>query len=83
FFSAGGDSVLATTVIARVREWLDVDHALVGDLLIGRTVAEVARRLQAREAERGTPDRLESVAQLYLEVSAMTDEEILALDEGV
>lgn len=83
FFSAGGDSVLATTVIARVREWLDVDHALVGDLLIGRTAAEVAQRLRAREAERGTPDRLESVAQLYLEVSAMTDEEILALDEGV
>ncbi|WP_405167425.1 amino acid adenylation domain-containing protein [Nocardia sp. NBC_01499] len=78
FFAAGGDSVLATTAIARVREWLDVDHALVADLLIGRTVAGLAQRLSARESERGTPDRLSGVATLYLEVAAMSDDEVLA-----
>ncbi|MFI9506069.1 amino acid adenylation domain-containing protein [Nocardia sp. NPDC052566] len=75
FFGAGGDSVLATTAVARVREWLEVDHALVADLLVGRTVAGLARRLADRER---TPDRLDTVAKLYLEVAAMTDEEILA-----
>ncbi|MFI6171260.1 amino acid adenylation domain-containing protein [Nocardia sp. NPDC051052] len=78
FFAAGGDSVLATTAIARVREWLDVDHALVADILIGRTVADLARRLSAKETERGTPGRLPVVAALYLEVAAMSDDEVLA-----
>src|SRR5581483_11154251 len=27
FFALGGDSVLATAVIARVRDWLEIDHA--------------------------------------------------------
>ncbi|MEV6340118.1 amino acid adenylation domain-containing protein [Nocardia vinacea] len=78
FFGAGGDSVLATTAVARIREWLEVDHALVADLLVGRTVAGLAGRLVERETGRGTPDRLDAVAKLYLEVMAMTDEEILA-----
>ncbi|MGH3725748.1 MAG: amino acid adenylation domain-containing protein [Mycobacterium sp.] len=78
FFAQGGDSVLATTVIARVRDWLSVDHALVGDLFATRTIAGLADRLQQREAELGTPDRLAVVAGHYLEIAAMTDEEILA-----
>jgi mycobactin phenyloxazoline synthetase len=78
FFGSGGDSVLATTAVARVREWLDVDHALVADLLVGRTVAGLAGRLLDREIRRGTPDRLDGIAQLYLDVASMSDEEILA-----
>ncbi|MET7768726.1 amino acid adenylation domain-containing protein [Nocardia sp. NPDC005366] len=78
FFGLGGDSVLATTVIARVREWLEVDHALVADIFATRTVASLAERLGKREADRGAPERLAAVARLYLEVAAMTDEEILA-----
>ncbi|MUM18706.1 amino acid adenylation domain-containing protein [Mycobacterium sp. CBMA271] len=78
FFAQGGDSVLATTVIARVRDWLEVDHALVGDFFATRTIAGLADRLQKREAERGTPDRLAVIAGHYLEIAAMTDEEILA-----
>ncbi|MBB4856369.1 mycobactin phenyloxazoline synthetase [Mycobacteroides chelonae] len=78
FFARGGDSVLATTVIARVRDWLSVDHALVGDFFATRTVAGLADRLLKREAELGTPDRLAVVAGHYLEIAAMTDEEILA-----
>ncbi|MGH3956795.1 MAG: amino acid adenylation domain-containing protein [Mycobacterium sp.] len=78
FFAQGGDSVLATTVIARVRDWLSVEHALVGDLFATRTVAGLADRLKQREIELGTPDRLAVVAGHYLEIAAMTDEEILA-----
>ncbi|SKO55008.1 Putative phenyloxazoline synthase MbtB [Mycobacteroides abscessus subsp. bolletii] len=78
FFARGGDSVLATAVIARVRDWLSVDHALVGDFFATRTIAGLADRLLQREADRGTPDRLAVVAGHYLEIAAMTDEEILA-----
>ncbi|SHT64482.1 Putative phenyloxazoline synthase MbtB [Mycobacteroides abscessus subsp. abscessus] len=78
FFARGGDSVLATAVIARVRDWLSVDHALVGDFFATRTVAGLADRLLQREADRGTPDRLAVVAGHYLEIAAMTDEEVLA-----
>jgi mycobactin phenyloxazoline synthetase len=78
FFALGGDSVLATTVIARVRDWLEVDHALVADLFATRTVAGFAERLDKREAQRGTPERLPVIARHYLEVAALTDEEVLA-----
>ena len=69
---------MATTVIARVRDWLVADHAVVADLFACRTVAGLARRLQEREAQRGTPDRLDVVAHHYLDIAAMTDEEVLA-----
>jgi mycobactin phenyloxazoline synthetase len=78
FFGLGGDSVLATSVIARVRDWLDIDHAVVADLFAARTIAGLARRLEQREAQRGTPERLGVIARHYLEVAALTDEEILA-----
>jgi mycobactin phenyloxazoline synthetase len=78
FFALGGDSVLATTVIARVRDWLDIDHALVADLFATRSVAGFADRLDKREVARGTPQRLAVVARHYLDVAALTDEEVLA-----
>ncbi|MBF6332578.1 non-ribosomal peptide synthetase [Nocardia transvalensis] len=78
FFALGGDSVLATTVIARIREWLDAPDTVVADLFATRTIAGLAQRLSTREAANGTPDRLDTVARLYMEVAAMTDEEVLA-----
>ncbi|HYB38437.1 MAG TPA: amino acid adenylation domain-containing protein [Mycobacterium sp.] len=78
FFALGGDSVLATTVIARVRDLLEIDHAVVADLLVARTVAGLAERLDKREAQRGMPDRLAVIARHYLDVAALTDEEVLA-----
>jgi mycobactin phenyloxazoline synthetase len=78
FFALGGDSVLATTVVVRVRDWLEIDHAVVGDLFATRTVAGLAERLNNREAQRGTPERLAVIARHYLEVAALTDEEVLA-----
>jgi mycobactin phenyloxazoline synthetase len=78
FFALGGDSVLATTVIARVRDLLEIDHALVADLYATRTVAGLAERLDKREGQRGMPDRLAVIARHYLDVAALTDEEVLA-----
>ena len=78
FFALGGDSVLATTVIARVRDWLDIDHALVADLFATRSVAAFADRLDKREVARGTPERLAVIARHYLDVAALTDDEVLA-----
>jgi mycobactin phenyloxazoline synthetase len=78
FFAFGGDSVLATTAIARVRDWLEIDHAVVADLFATRTVAGFAERLNIREAKRGTPERLTVIARHYLEVASLTDEEVLA-----
>jgi mycobactin phenyloxazoline synthetase len=77
FFALGGDSVLATTVIARVRDWLETDHAVVADLFATRTVAGFAERLKSRDAQRGTQDRLAVVARHYLDIAAMSDEEVL------
>ncbi|MFI5780233.1 amino acid adenylation domain-containing protein [Nocardia sp. NPDC051570] len=75
FFSLGGDSVLAVTVVARIREWLDAPRAVVADLFATRTIAGLAQRLSDHEADAA---RLSTVARLYLEVAAMSDEEVLA-----
>ena len=80
FFALGGGSVLATAVIARIRDWLDIDHAVVVDLFATRTVTGLAERLSTREGARGTPDRLVVIARHYFDVAALTDEEVLAED---
>ncbi|QNI07730.1 amino acid adenylation domain-containing protein [Mycobacterium kubicae] len=80
FFALGGDSVLATTVVAQVRDWLDVDHVVVADLFAARTVAGLTGRLEQKEALRGTSNRLALIARHYLDVAALTDEEVLAQD---
>ncbi|WP_306356834.1 MULTISPECIES: non-ribosomal peptide synthetase [unclassified Nocardia] len=78
FFALGGDSVLATAVVARVREWLDSPDTVVADFFAARTVAGLARRLLEREQRTATPGRLATVAAMYLEVAALSDEEVLA-----
>ena len=40
-------------------------------------MAGCAERLNNREAQRGTPDRLTVIARHYLEIAAMSDEEVL------
>ncbi|MGF0314927.1 amino acid adenylation domain-containing protein [Nocardia fluminea] len=78
FFALGGDSVLATTAVARIREWLDAPDTVVADLFTARSVGALAGRMLEREQEAGDTGRLELVATMYLEVAAMTDEEVLA-----
>ncbi|QKW35965.1 amino acid adenylation domain-containing protein [Actinomadura sp. NAK00032] len=75
FFALGGDSVLATTVVARLREALDTTALPVRVLFAERTVARVCRRFTELEDE---PGRLEAVAAIWLEVEAMTEEEVTA-----
>ncbi|MGV0848686.1 non-ribosomal peptide synthetase [Mycolicibacterium phlei] len=74
FFALGGDSVLATQVIARVRDWLDTPTAMVTDMFATRCVAGLAERLAAREAD---PERLNAVAEVYLEVARMDNAAVL------
>ncbi|BBY35074.1 non-ribosomal peptide synthetase [Mycolicibacter minnesotensis] len=68
FFALGGDSVLATAVVARIRTWLDVPGAVVADIFATRTVAKLAERLTSRDTD---PGRLDAVAEVYLEVAQL------------
>ncbi|OBK70349.1 non-ribosomal peptide synthetase [Mycobacterium sp. 1274761.0] len=73
FFALGGDSVQATTLVAHIRDWLDTPTVMLSDVFAARTVEALAERLCFRE---GRSDRLDQVAQLYLEISAMDSAEI-------
>lgn len=75
FFSLGGDSVMATQVIARVRDWLDSPTVLVTDMFAARCVAKLAERLVARERD---AERLSAVAEVYLEVAGMDSAAVLS-----
>ncbi|CAJ1500770.1 amino acid adenylation domain-containing protein [[Mycobacterium] burgundiense] len=80
FFALGGDSVLATQLVARVRAWLDTPTVMVADVFAARTVAGLATLLQDREPG---SDRLEQVAEIYLEVADMESSEVAsALDSA-
>ena len=68
FFALGGDSVLATQTVARIRAWLDTPNAIVADIFAARTVCALADVLGRRDSE---PGRLDQVAELYLEVIGM------------
>lgn len=73
FFALGGDSVLATVIVARLREALDTSEVSVRSLFASLTAGGMAKRLAAEEQ---TPGRLEQVAALHLEIEAMSAEEI-------
>ncbi|MDG4667576.1 amino acid adenylation domain-containing protein [Mycobacterium sp. 236(2023)] len=75
FFAIGGDSVLATQVVARLRTWLDIPGAAVADIFATRTVAALAARLTAGDVQSG---RLNEVAELFLEVSGMDSAEVVS-----
>lgn len=78
FFELGGDSVLATQVVARIREWLDAPGTMVTDIFAARTVGALAQRLIDHESG---SDRLDGVAELYLEVADMNSADVAsALD---
>lgn len=77
FFGLGGDSVQATALVTAIRSWLDAPTVTVADVFAGRTVAGIAELLAAADPN---PERLETIAQLYLEVAALTDAEVAALE---
>lgn len=76
FFALGGDSVLATAAVGRLREALDTDGLSVRALLGTRTVAALAARVVADE---DVPGRTAAVAEVYLQVAALTDDEVDAM----
>ncbi|MGV0646218.1 amino acid adenylation domain-containing protein [Mycolicibacterium sp. XJ2546] len=75
FFALGGDSLLATQAVARVREWLDTSSVMVTDMFAARCVAKLAERLRARERD---SERLNAVAEVYLEVAQLDSAEVLS-----
>jgi mycobactin phenyloxazoline synthetase len=79
FFALGGDSVLATQTVARVRAWLDTPHVIVADIFATRTVFALAAMLSSRESD---PGRLQQVAELCLEVLGMDAGHVVAAIAG-
>ncbi|HZC51950.1 MAG TPA: non-ribosomal peptide synthetase, partial [Mycobacterium sp.] len=75
FFALGGDSVLATQAVARIRTWLDTPDLMVADIFATRTVSVLAALLGGSEHDTG---RLDQVAQLYLEVVHMDADAVLS-----
>ena len=75
FFALGGDSVLATQAVGRIRTWLDTPHIMVADIFATRTVAALADLLVSRERDDA---RLDQVAELYLEVIHMDADTVLS-----
>lgn len=75
FIALGGDSLLATRVVARLQEDLDSDAITLRALFRYPTVAELAEVL--RTGEDGA--RIIEIAALTMEIRNMTDEEVAAL----
>lgn len=75
FFALGGDSVLATQAVGRIRTWLDTPNVMVADIFATRTVAALARLLTERERDDA---RLDQVAELYLEVINLDADAVLS-----
>ncbi|MEV6167046.1 amino acid adenylation domain-containing protein [Streptomyces sp. NPDC051954] len=73
FFALGGDSVLATVIVGRLREALDTSEVSVRSLFATLTAGGMAKRLTAEEE---TPGRLEQVAAIHLEIEGMSAEEV-------
>ncbi|MEE6179672.1 non-ribosomal peptide synthetase [Mycobacterium sp. 050134] len=74
FFSLGGDSVRATRAVASIRQWLDSPSLMVADVFAARTPATLARLLVDREPD---GQRLELVADVYLEIADMSGVDVL------
>ena len=75
FFVTGGDSLAATRVVARLCEALDDDTISVRHLLRTCTIAGMARDLLDTEE---IPGRLEQVAEIELNIAALTDDQVAA-----
>ncbi|MGX1807188.1 amino acid adenylation domain-containing protein [Nocardia sp. NPDC055321] len=65
FFDLGGNSVLVTTFVAKVRGLLQVDDVRMTDVFETRTIRAFADLLARRAAD----DRLERVARMFVEVA--------------
>ncbi|MCM6776033.1 amino acid adenylation domain-containing protein [Nocardia sp. CDC159] len=66
FFDIGGNSILATTLTAKIRGLLAVRKFGVTEIFEGRTVRRICASLLAAEAD---PARLEQVSRILLELA--------------
>lgn len=69
FFEIGGNSILATTLTAKIRGLLAVSGFGVTSVLEGRTVRRISAALSAAEQ---TPSRLTQVCRILLELAEVT-----------
>lgn len=74
-FALGGDSVLATTIVARIRESFDITSVTVRMMFAAPTVAGLADRMIGAE---GDAEFLEATAEIFLSVEAMSEDELSA-----
>src|SRR5258708_26430445 len=79
FFALGGDSVLATQTVARIRAWLDAPDVIVADIFATRPVSALSGRLSRRDPD---PATLGPGAELYLEVIHMDAGHVVATIAG-
>lgn len=75
FFALGGDSVLATRIVVRLREALDTPDLPLLSLLSTVTVRKLADTLVA---DQEVPGRLEQVAEIALQIARMSEEDVEA-----
>ena len=76
FLDLGGDSLQATRFVAELREWLEVTELTVADVFSRRTVAALAEHIAG--LGEATGGGLDAAVADYLEISAMSDEEVVA-----
>lgn len=74
FFELGGNSILVTTFVAKVRGLLQVDDVRMTDVFETRTVRAFADLLAEREAVNG---QLLRVARMFLEVAEVDAEHLV------
>lgn len=74
FIALGGNSLSATQVVSRIKDFLEVEVPL--NYGIHSTLKELSEQVQVSASQQGS--NAEQTAQVYLEVSAMSEEEIQA-----
>ena len=74
-FALGGDSVLATTIVARIRAAFDITSVTVRMLFTAPTVSGLAESMIAAE---GDAELLEATAEIYVSIESMSEDQLLA-----
>ncbi|MFG3104467.1 amino acid adenylation domain-containing protein [Streptomyces sp. NPDC048182] len=75
FFALGGDSLLGARLLTRLREIFAGERLTARSLFGTLTVAGMAAEMRRQES---APGRMDLVASLYLEVTALSDDEVTA-----
>nr|WP_245600700.1 non-ribosomal peptide synthetase [Streptomyces sulphureus] len=73
FFELGGDSVLATRIVRRLREIFLSERVSLRTVFLTHTVAELAATLVAEE---DSPGQAEAAAAVHLQIARMSPDEI-------